>query len=182
MILQAALKILGCNGGRTVDASTRRSGGSRSGDALPARRQALALTAIGASEDPNRLGRLRAVAQNSRQLALSHSNVMPRLVTRPLATSLGQAAGRNGAASSHCSHRPLRRRGCLPNLLAAVPRLAIIEIPNCVHWHPPDVLRRCRQLDRVLDLLCGLTAALTGCGGQPPDHRRGMRATGQLAD
>ncbi|MCV7093644.1 hypothetical protein [Mycobacterium kubicae] len=29
-----------------------------------------------ASEDPNRLGRLRAVAQNSRQLALSHSKVV----------------------------------------------------------------------------------------------------------
>jgi AcrR family transcriptional regulator len=41
------------------------------------------------SADPDWAGQLRAVARNYRQLALAHPNVVPLLVTRPLATPLG---------------------------------------------------------------------------------------------
>jgi AcrR family transcriptional regulator len=40
--------------------------------------------------DPDWAGQLRTVAQSFRQLALTHPNVVPLLVTRPLATPLGQ--------------------------------------------------------------------------------------------
>jgi AcrR family transcriptional regulator len=40
--------------------------------------------------DPDWAGQLRTVAGNFRQLALAHPNVVPLLVTRPLATPLGQ--------------------------------------------------------------------------------------------
>ncbi len=40
--------------------------------------------------DPDWAGQLRTVAHDFRQLALAHSNVVPLLVTRPLATPLGQ--------------------------------------------------------------------------------------------
>jgi AcrR family transcriptional regulator len=40
--------------------------------------------------DPDWLGQLRAVAHDFRRLALTHPNVVPLLVTRPLATPLGQ--------------------------------------------------------------------------------------------
>jgi AcrR family transcriptional regulator len=40
--------------------------------------------------DPNWAGQLRSVAHHFRQLALAHPNVVPLLVTRPLATPLGQ--------------------------------------------------------------------------------------------
>ena len=40
--------------------------------------------------DPDWAGRLRIVAHDFRQLALAHPNVVPLLVTRPLATPLGQ--------------------------------------------------------------------------------------------
>nr|WP_249262705.1 TetR/AcrR family transcriptional regulator C-terminal domain-containing protein [Mycobacterium bohemicum] len=42
------------------------------------------------STDPDWSGQLRAVARNFRQLALAHPNTVPLLVTRPLATPLGQ--------------------------------------------------------------------------------------------
>ncbi|MGO9155723.1 TetR/AcrR family transcriptional regulator C-terminal domain-containing protein [Mycobacterium sp.] len=42
------------------------------------------------STDPDWAGQLRAVARDFRQLALRHPNVVPLLVTRPLATPLGQ--------------------------------------------------------------------------------------------
>jgi AcrR family transcriptional regulator len=42
------------------------------------------------STDPDWAGQLRTVARNFRQLALTHPNVVPLLVTRPLATPLGQ--------------------------------------------------------------------------------------------
>ena len=41
------------------------------------------------SADPDWAGQLRAVARDYRRLALSHPNVVPLLVTRPLATPLG---------------------------------------------------------------------------------------------
>jgi AcrR family transcriptional regulator len=40
--------------------------------------------------DPDWAGQLRAVAHEFRRLALTHPNVVPLLVTRPLATPLGQ--------------------------------------------------------------------------------------------
>ena len=40
--------------------------------------------------DPDWAGQLRSVAHHFRQLALAHPNVVPLLVTRPLATPLGQ--------------------------------------------------------------------------------------------
>ena len=40
--------------------------------------------------DPDWTGQLRAVAHDFRRLAISHPNVVPLLVTRPLATPLGQ--------------------------------------------------------------------------------------------
>lgn len=40
--------------------------------------------------DPDWAGQLRAVAHDFRRLALEHPNVVPLLVTRPLATPLGQ--------------------------------------------------------------------------------------------
>src|SRR6476620_223343 len=40
--------------------------------------------------DPDWAGQLRTVARAFRQLALEHPNVVPLLVTRPLATPLGQ--------------------------------------------------------------------------------------------
>jgi len=40
--------------------------------------------------DPDWTGQLRAVAHDFRRLALEHPNVVPLLVTRPLATPLGQ--------------------------------------------------------------------------------------------
>lgn len=40
--------------------------------------------------DPDWMGQLRAVAHDFRRLALLHPNVVPLLVTRPLATPLGQ--------------------------------------------------------------------------------------------
>ena len=40
--------------------------------------------------DPDWAGQLRAVAAHFRHLALAHPNVVPLLVTRPLATPLGQ--------------------------------------------------------------------------------------------
>ena len=40
--------------------------------------------------DPDWAGQLRTVAHRFRQLALAHPNVVPLLVTRPLATPLGQ--------------------------------------------------------------------------------------------
>ena len=40
--------------------------------------------------DPDWAGQLRTVAHAFRQLALAHPNVVPLLVTRPLATPLGQ--------------------------------------------------------------------------------------------
>ena len=40
--------------------------------------------------DPDWMGQLRAVAHDFRRLALAHPNVVPLLVTRPLATPLGQ--------------------------------------------------------------------------------------------
>jgi AcrR family transcriptional regulator len=40
--------------------------------------------------DPDWAGQLRTVAHHFRQLALAHPNVVPLLVTRPLATPLGQ--------------------------------------------------------------------------------------------
>jgi AcrR family transcriptional regulator len=40
--------------------------------------------------DPDWAGQLRTVARDFRQLALAHPNVIPLLVTRPLATPLGQ--------------------------------------------------------------------------------------------
>ena len=40
--------------------------------------------------DPDWAGQLRTVARDFRQLALAHPNVVPVLVTRPLATPLGQ--------------------------------------------------------------------------------------------
>ena len=40
--------------------------------------------------DPNWAGQLRIVVHNFRQLALAHPNVVPLLVTRPLATPLAQ--------------------------------------------------------------------------------------------
>jgi len=42
------------------------------------------------TEDPDWTGQLRAVAHDFRRLALAHPNVVPLLVTRPLATPLGQ--------------------------------------------------------------------------------------------
>jgi AcrR family transcriptional regulator len=42
------------------------------------------------SADPDWAAQLRAVAHDFRQLALRHPNVVPLLVTRPLATPLGQ--------------------------------------------------------------------------------------------
>lgn len=42
------------------------------------------------SSDPDWAGQLRTVARDFRQLALTHPNVVPLLVTRPLATPLGQ--------------------------------------------------------------------------------------------
>ncbi|ORB73083.1 TetR/AcrR family transcriptional regulator C-terminal domain-containing protein [Mycobacterium scrofulaceum] len=42
------------------------------------------------STDPDWAGQLRTVAHNFRKLALTHPNVVPLLVTRPLATPLGQ--------------------------------------------------------------------------------------------
>jgi AcrR family transcriptional regulator len=42
------------------------------------------------STDPDWAGQLRTVAHNFRQLALTHPHVVPLLVTRPLATPLGQ--------------------------------------------------------------------------------------------
>ena len=42
------------------------------------------------STDPDWAGQLRTVARDFRQLALMHPNVVPLLVTRPLATPLGQ--------------------------------------------------------------------------------------------
>ncbi len=40
--------------------------------------------------DPDWAGQLRTIARDFRQLALAHPNVVPLLVTRPLATPLGQ--------------------------------------------------------------------------------------------
>ena len=40
--------------------------------------------------DPDWMGQLRAVAHDFRRLALAHPNVVPLLVTRPLATPLGR--------------------------------------------------------------------------------------------
>ena len=40
--------------------------------------------------DPNWASQLRTIARDFRQLALAHPNVVPLLVTRPLATPLGQ--------------------------------------------------------------------------------------------
>jgi AcrR family transcriptional regulator len=40
--------------------------------------------------DPDWVGQLRTVAHHFRQLALTHPNVVPLLVTRPLSTPLGQ--------------------------------------------------------------------------------------------
>ena len=42
------------------------------------------------TEDPDWAGQLRTVARDFRQLALAHPDVVPLLVTRPLATPLGQ--------------------------------------------------------------------------------------------
>jgi AcrR family transcriptional regulator len=42
------------------------------------------------TEDPDWAGQLHAVAHDFRRLALAHPNVVPLLVTRPLATPLGQ--------------------------------------------------------------------------------------------
>jgi len=42
------------------------------------------------TEDPDWTGQLRAVAHDFRRLALAHPNVVPLLVTRPLATPLGR--------------------------------------------------------------------------------------------
>src|SRR6478735_1325908 len=42
------------------------------------------------STDPDWAGQLRTVARDFRQLAVTHPNVVPLLVTRPLATPLGQ--------------------------------------------------------------------------------------------
>ncbi len=42
------------------------------------------------SADPDWAGQLRLVAHDFRRLALAHPNVVPLLVTRPLATPLGQ--------------------------------------------------------------------------------------------
>jgi AcrR family transcriptional regulator len=42
------------------------------------------------TEDPDWAGQLRTVARDFRQFALAHPNVVPLLVTRPLATPLGQ--------------------------------------------------------------------------------------------
>jgi AcrR family transcriptional regulator len=45
------------------------------------------------SADPDWAGQLRAIARDYRQLALAHPNVVPLLVTRPLATPLGLRPG-----------------------------------------------------------------------------------------
>ena len=42
------------------------------------------------TDDPDWAGQLRSIAHSFRQLALVHPNVVPLLVTRPLATPLGQ--------------------------------------------------------------------------------------------
>ena len=65
------------------------------------------------TEDPDWTGQLRAVAHDFRRLALAHPNVVPLLVTRPLATPLGQRPSgmlRPSKMSSRCSRSPASAR------------------------------------------------------------------------
>jgi hypothetical protein len=56
---------------------------------VPSKAAVLAQLAVNTT-DPDWAGQLRTVARAFRQLALAHPNVVPLLVTRPLATPLGQ--------------------------------------------------------------------------------------------
>ena len=101
MILQAALRIIDRDG---VDGlSMRRLSDAVGRDPVMLYRQVPNKAAVldGVAEivlaqlsvdtaDPDWAGQLRTVAHDFRQLALAHPNVVPLLVTRPLATPLGQ--------------------------------------------------------------------------------------------
>jgi AcrR family transcriptional regulator len=101
MILQAALAIVDRDG---VDGlSMRRLGDALGRDPVMLYRHVASKAAVldGVAEivlgklqvdtvDPDWAGQLRTVARDFRQLALAHPNAVPLLVTRPLATPLGQ--------------------------------------------------------------------------------------------
>ncbi|MEW1914138.1 hypothetical protein AB0442_37945 [Kitasatospora sp. NPDC085895] len=61
------------------------------------------------SADPDWTARLRAVAHRFRALALAHPNVVPLLVTRPLATHWPCAPGYASSPRSHPHPAPPRR-------------------------------------------------------------------------
>ena len=85
--------------------------------------------------DPDWAGQLRTVARDFRQLALAHPNVVPLLVTRPLATPLGQRPPgmlrptRRRPRAAHL--RRVRRRRCPTHLPDAV-RLLVRPHPQRV--------------------------------------------------
>jgi len=83
--------------------------------------------------DPDWTGQLRAVAHDFRRLALAHPNVVPLLVTRPLATASGPTAARDAAAAggrTRSAHlRRLQRGRCPAHLPGA------LRVPAWPHPH-----------------------------------------------
>lgn len=101
VILQTALAIVDCDGADRL--SMRRLSNALGRDPVMLYRHVPNKAAVldGVAEivlaqllvdktDPDWAGQLRTVAHRFRQLALAHPNVVPLLVTRPLATPLGQ--------------------------------------------------------------------------------------------
>jgi AcrR family transcriptional regulator len=92
--------------------------------------------------DPDWAAQLRAVARQYRALALAHPNVVPLLVTRPLATPLA-----------------LRPRGTLR------PLEDILALLTRAGFSGPDALHGAAELERGLDiLLTGLATTLSPSG------------------
>ena len=81
--------------------------------------------------DPDWAAQLRAVAQDFRRLALEHPNVVPLLVTRPLATPLGQ---RPPGMLRPLAAPGSGRRTCLP--LAPARSVTSASIIACMTCRP----------------------------------------------
>ena len=103
--------------------------------------------------DPDWAGQLRTVARDFRQLALAHPNVVPLLVTRPLATPLGQ--------------RP-------PGMLRATRRR-----PRAAHIRRVRRRRRPTHLPDAVRLSCTATSS-TSCRRSSSDPRKPTTYSGSV--
>jgi len=118
------------------------------------------------TEDPDWAAQLRSVAHDFRRLALAHPNVVPLLVTRPLATPLGQRPAGMLRPLEDVVERPEETDDVLR---LGLHRLTITEFPQVRALAAAlGSYDGAAELDRGVDLLLiGLTATLTPPGGTP---------------